>query len=177
MKRIVTFSLILFFCIGIAFSKPVQAAEKLGSVDITKLFDEYQKTKEFSKALDTKVSAYEKERDGKLSDIKQMQDKINLLTDKEKEKKQKELEDKAKSIREFAVSKESELRKERDDKLKEISKDIEDAIQQYSKKESYTMVFNDKVFAYYAKTNDITDKVLEILQANYKKNPSASSGK
>lgn len=174
MKKAVSFILILFFCVGVTFAKPAQAVEKLGTVDVTKLFDEYQKTKEFSKALDIKVGAYEKERDGKLSEIKQMQDKINLLTDKEKEKKQKELEDKAKSIREFAVAKESELRKERDDKLKEISKDIEDAIQQYSKKEGYTMVFNDKVFAYYAKTNDITDKVLEILQANSKKNSSSA---
>ena len=39
-------------------------------MDVGKLFDEYGKTKEYSKSLEDKASAYEKERDVKLSEIK-----------------------------------------------------------------------------------------------------------
>lgn len=145
------------------------AAEKIGTVDVGKLFDEYQKTKEYDKNLEQKANAYEKDRDAKISEIKQLQDKLGLLADSEKEKKQKELEDKVKSAREFTLTKESELKKERDDRLKEVLKNIEDAVGAYAKKEGYTMIFNDRVFVYNNKASDITDKVLEALQADYKK--------
>ncbi len=145
------------------------AAEKIGTVDVGKLFDEYQKTKEYDKNLEQKVSVYEKDRDTKVSEIKQLQDKLSLLADAEKEKKQKDLEDRVKSVKEFTFNKESELKKERDDKLKEVVKDIESAVAQYAQKEGYTMVFNDRVFVYNSKANDITDKVLTQLQGGYKK--------
>lgn len=162
-----------FLALGSAYA----AAEKMGSVDVGKLFDEYQKTKEYSKNIEQKSSAYEKERDVKVSEIKQLQDKLNLLADAEKEKKQKELDEKVKAARDFALSKETDLKKEGDDKLKEIAKDIEDAVAQYAKKEGYTMIFNDRVFAYTNKSGDVTDKVLELLQADYKKSASGNQGK
>lgn len=151
------------------FLNSALAADKIGSVDVGKLFDEYPKTKEFDKDLELKASAYEKDRDARISEIKQLQDKLNLLSDQEKDKKQKELEDKIKSTRELTLSKEADLKKERDDKLKDVLKDIENAVQQYAQKEGYTMVFNDRVLVYNNKTGDITAKVLEMLQAGYKK--------
>lgn len=167
MKKGLVIILAGLFCL--AFLNSASAAEKIASVDVGKLFDEYQKTKEFDKNLELKASAYEKDRDARISEIKQLQDKLNLLTDQEKENKQKELEDKIKSARDFTLSKEAELKKERDDKLKDVLKDIENAVQQYAQKESYTMVFNDRVLVYNNKSSDLTAKVLEILQASYKK--------
>lgn len=164
-------AVILVVLLGIVFLNSALAAEKMGTVDVGKLFDEYQKTKEYDKGLEQKADAYEKDRDAKISEIKQMQDKLGLLADAEKEKKQKELEDKIKSAREFTLTKESELKKERDDRLKEVLKDIEAAVKLYAEKEGYAMIFNDRVFVYYNKANDITDKVLAALQENYKKAP------
>ena len=151
------------------------AADKIASVDVGKLFDEYQKTKEYDKTLEQKATAYEKDRDAKIQEIKQLQDKLGLLTDQEKEKKQKELEEKMKDAKEFTTSKEMELKKERDDRLREVFKDIETAAGAYAQKEGYSMVFNDRVFIYNNKANDITDKILGELQSNYKKG--APSGK
>lgn len=159
---------------GFLFLSSVYAApEKFGSVDVGKLFDEYEKTKEYSKSLEDKASSYEKERDVKLSEIKQMQDKLSLLSDSEKEKKQKEIDDLIKNARDFAMNKETDLKKEGDDRLKEIAKDIEEAVSEYAKKEGYTMVFNERVFVYSNKANDITSKVLESLQAKTKKDKTA----
>ena len=157
----------------LSLSSALAAAEKFGSVDVGKLFDQYEKTKEYSKSLEDKASSYEKERDVKLSEIKQMQDKLNLLSDAEKEKKQKEIDDLIKSAREFAMNRETDLKKEGDDRLKEVAKDIEDAVSEYAKKEGYTMVFNERVFVYSNKANDITSKVFELLQARNKKDKTA----
>ncbi len=153
----------------LSLSSALAAGDKFGSVDVGKLFDQYEKTKEYSKSLEDKASSYEKERDVKLSEIKQMQDKLNLLSDAEKEKKQKEIDDLIKSAREFAMNRETDLKKEGDDRLKEVAKDIEDAVSEYAKKEGYTMVFNERVFVYSNKANDITSKVFELLQAKNKK--------
>lgn len=167
---------ILAVAAGILFLNPALAAEKIGTVDVGKLFDEYKKTQEYDKDLEQKANAYEKDRDAKISEVKQLQDKLGLLADAEKDKKQKELEDKVKSVREFSLTKESELKKERDERLKEVLKDIESAVEEYAKKEGYSMIFNDRVFVYNSKASDITAKVLESLQAGHKK-PAAKEGK
>ena len=174
MKKSIAVLGAVLFCLSLLNSS--WAAEKTGSVDVGKLFDEYEKTKEYSKGLEQKASSYEKERDVKISEIKQLQDKLNLLTEAEREKQQKDLEDKVKAARDFTLTRETDLKKEGDDRLKEVAKDIEEATAQFAKKEGYTMIFNDRVFAYSNKANDVTDKVLEMLQANYKK-AKAPSGK
>ena len=84
-------------CFG-AWVSSAFAVDKIGYVDVGKLFDEYPKTKEYDKNLESKSSLYEKDRDAKISEIKQMQEKLSLLSDAEKEKKEKELQDKIKDL-------------------------------------------------------------------------------
>jgi outer membrane protein len=139
------------------------AAEKLAYVDLTKIFSEYTKTKEYDKSLGDKQTAYETERDKVVSDIKAFQDKLNLLSDKEKDAKKNDLENKIKNLQEFDRQKQGDLRKEQDDKMKELLKDINDAIKQYAEKEGYTLVFNDRVLVYQDKSMDITSKIIEIV--------------
>ncbi len=139
------------------------AAEKFAYVDLTKIFSEYSKTKEYDKVLGDKQTAYESERDKMVSEIKGFQDKMNLLSDKEKAAKKGDLENKVKNLQEFDRQKQGDLRKEQDERMKELLKDINDAIKQYAEKEGYIMVFNDRVLVYQDKSLDITAKVIEIV--------------
>jgi len=145
------------------------AADKLAYVDLSRLFDEYEKTKAYDKILEGKQMTYEKDREKNVDEVKKMQDKMSLLSDKEKEAKKGDLENKIKELQEFDRVQQTDLRKERDEKMKEILKDIENAVSAYSKANSYTMVFNDRVLVYQEKTMDITDGVIKILQGYYKK--------
>lgn len=144
------------------------AADKIGYVDLSRLFSEYGKTKDYDKSLGEKQTSYETERDKMVNEVKKFQDKFNLLSDKEKETKKGELETKIKNLTEFDRQKQTDLRKEQDDKMKEILKDIEAAVKQYAEKEGYTFVLNDRVLVYQSKSMDITDKVVEILSKSYK---------
>ena len=156
--------------LGLALSVGVaNAAEKLAYVDLTKIFSEYSKTKEYDKILGDKQTAYETERDKIVSEIKVFQDKLNLLSDKEKEAKKNDLENKIKNLQEFDRQKQGDLRKEQDDKMKELLKDINDAIKQYADKEGYSLVFNDRVLVYQDKSMDITAKITEIVNKGGKK--------
>jgi outer membrane protein len=156
------FGLTLF--LGIA-----QAADKFAYVDLSRIFSEYSKTKDYDKVLGGKQETYEKEREKKVNEVKQLQDKMNLLSDKEKESKKTELETKIKTLQDFDRQKQTDLRKEQDEKMKEILKDIEEAVKKCAEKEGYTLVFNDRVLVYESKSMDITDRVLDILQKGYKK--------
>ena len=168
MKRVIFASVVFLLC-ALFFTGGVFAAEKFAYVDLSRLFSEYGKTKDYDKALDEKQNAYRVEIDKRTNEVKQFQDKINLLSDKEKEAKKTEFETKVKALQDFERQKLTDLRKEQDESMKEIFKDIEEAVKQYAEKEGYTLVFNDRVFVYQTKNMDITDKVMNILNKSYKK--------
>ena len=90
---------------------------------------------------------------------------MNVLSDKEKEAKKSDYESKVKAFQDFDRQKQTDLRKEQDEKMKEILKDIEEAVKKYAEKEGYNFVFNDRVLVYQDKSYEITDKIVDILNA------------
>ncbi len=147
----------------ILFSGIALAADKLGYIDLSRTFNEYNKTKGYDKTLNDKEKVFTDERDKKIADLKAFQDKLSLLSDKERETKKDELAAKVKAFQDFDRVKQAELKKDQEEKMKEILKDIEEAVKKYSEKEGYTFVFNDRVLVYQNKTLDITNQVIEIL--------------
>jgi len=148
-----------------AWTAAAQAADKFAYVDLSRIFSEYYKTKDYDKVLSDKENTYTADRDKKVNEVKQFQDKLSLLSDKEKEAKKGEMETKIKTLQDYDRQKQTDLRKEQDDKMKEILKDIEDVVKDYSAKQGYTMVFNDRVLVYQDKTLDITDPIIKLLNA------------
>ncbi|MFH0762521.1 MAG: OmpH family outer membrane protein [Candidatus Omnitrophota bacterium] len=140
-----------------------QAADKFAYVDLSRAFSEYKKTKDYDKSLGEKEKKYTDERDKKVNEIKQFEEKMNLLSDKKKEAQKQELEKKIKDFQEYDRLQQTDLRKEQDEKMKDILQDIEDAVKAYSSKEGYTMVFNDRVLVFQDKRLEITDEVIKIL--------------
>lgn len=145
------------------------AAEKFAYVDLSRIFSEYSKTKDYDKVLADKENVYSAEREKKVNEIKQFQDKLNLSSDKEKESKKAELESKMKVFQDYDRQKQTDLRKDQDEKMKEILKDIEETVKQYSEKEGFTLVFNDRVLVYQNKSLDITEKIVALLNKGYVK--------
>lgn len=139
------------------------AADKFGYIDLSRAFSEYSKTKGYDKTLSDKEKIYTEEHDKKVADLKALQDKLNLLNDKEREAKGAELQSKVKSFQDYDHQKQADLRKEQEERMKEILKDIEAAVKKYSEKEGYTLVFNDRVLVYQTKSMDITSQIVAIL--------------
>lgn len=152
----------------VLFAGSALAADKFAYIDLSRTFSEYNKTKGYDKTLSDKEKAYTDERDKKVAELKALQDKISLLNDKEKEAKGVELETKVKAFQEADRQKQADLRKEQDERMKEVLKDIEDVVKKYAEKEKYTMVFNDRVLVYQNKSMDITSQIIEALNKNGK---------
>ena len=160
--------LAIAFVLGVMFlNGSALAAEKYGYVSIERIGDAYNKAKEYMKNLEDKEAAYTAEIDKKRNEVKAFQDKINMLSDKEKDAKAPEMETKIKGWQDFARQKQADLRKEQIDKTIELSKDIKEAINKFAQKDGYTLIFDAAALAYQPKGMDVTDKIIEILNKGY----------
>ena len=145
-----------------------QAADlKVGTVDLPRVFDEYTKTKEFDKSLETKGTAKQAERDKMVADVKKLRDETELLSAKAKDEKQSAIDEKIKALQDFDRVTRDALRKERDGMVKDILKEIETVIQDFGKSQGYSFIFNDRVLVYKSDASDLTSQVIKVLNDSY----------
>ena len=143
--------------------------EKIGYVDLAKVFDDYQKTKEFDKNLETKGASKQGERDRMVAEIKKLRDEAELLSAKAKDDKQAQIDDKIKALQEFDRATRDNLRKERDVMVRDILKEIETVIQDFGKAQGYTFIFNDRVLVFKSEGSDLTNQITKTLNDSYAK--------
>ncbi len=156
--------------LGVMLSSSAFAKElKVGYVDLSRLFDNYQKTKEFDAALQKQGESFTKDRDGMIAKIRDAQGKLALLKEEEKNKLGESIEKQKTDLIEYDKQKRTELAKQRDEKVREILLEIEKIVSDLAKKEGYDYILNDRVLVYGDQTQNITDRVLKILNDSYKK--------
>jgi len=167
-KKITIFSLLIgmVFISSLAFA---QAEQKIGYVNLSKAFDEYQKTKDFDKSLEKKGDIKQEQREQLVKDIRKMRNELDLLNKKVKAEKEKDIDEKIKSLQDFDLEAKQGLTKERDDMVRDILKEMNDVIQQYGKKNEFSIILNDRVMLYGDKILDLTDNIIKILNNDYEK--------
>jgi len=142
---------------------------KIAYVDLSKVFDGYQKTKEFDAVLQTEGDAFQKERDAMVQKIQDAQSKLDLMKDSEKAALQADIEKQKNDVVAYDKEKRTELAKKRDDKVREILTEIQGIVSDIAKKEGYTYILNDRVMIYGDPQYNITDEVSKALNDSYKK--------
>lgn len=140
---------------------------KFAYVDVARIFDNYEKTKDNDRTLQEKGRVKEEERDALVHEVRQLKDEMALLADDAKEKKQEELEAKVRDLQEFDNRAKQELGKQRRDIVQEIFKDIDDTVQRYGERKGLDMVLNERALLYRDKRFDITEEVLGDLNKEY----------
>lgn len=142
---------------------------KIGHVNFFEVFNEYKKTKDYDETLTKKQDEKEKVLKQKGDELEKMQSKLSLLKDKEKEKEQQKLETAAKDFKQLYGQARVDLKKERDEKMKEIVDDIEKTIKDYAKKNNYDFILHGSAILYADKATDVTADILKIVNDSYKK--------
>ena len=137
--------------------------DKIGYVDMAKVFGEYSKTKESEKALEEKGKAKEDERKKMIDEVRKLKDEQALLSDKAKAEKQTALDEKIKVLQDFDRRTRDDLIKERNDKLGLILKDIEKVVTDYSKETGYDIILDSRMLLYSAEKMDVTEEILKRL--------------
>jgi outer membrane protein len=167
MRKILLFIFIgIFLFSGLTFA---QSAGKIGFVDLSRAFDEYNKTKDFDKELEKKGDIKQVDREKLVKEIRNMRDEMELMNEKARETKEKDIEAKIKTLQEFDQDTKTVLTKERDDMVKDILKEMNSVIQEYGKNQGYSIILNDRVLLYGDPAEDLTDKIIKILNDSYKK--------
>lgn len=164
MKFLKVALLVLVATFFLSTTARVMAAEKgIATVDLAMIFDQYYKTKNYDGALEQKTKSFEADRKVKTDKVQENEGKLALMKENEKAKLQEEIDKQKAELMEFDRQRTTDLRKERDEKLKEILMDIEKVVKDYAVKEGYTAVLNNRVLIYGSEQLDITKPILEIL--------------
>ena len=147
------------------FSKDI----KIGYVDIFKVFNDYEKTKEYDVKLEKKKEKVEKKLEIKKEAIVKLQGKLDLLKEDEKVKEGEKLNQEVKEYRDLEREAFTDIKKERDEKMKDIVEDIDKIVKDYAKKNGFDLIVNSNAVLYGAGVMDITKEILKISNNKYKK--------
>lgn len=143
---------------------------KIGYVDVAKVFDSYQKTKDNETKLQTAGKKKEEERDALVHEVRRLKDEQALLAEDAREKKQEAIDVKVKELADFDAAARKDLGEQRNTMVREIFKDIDDLVQTYGEKKGFDMVFNDRVLLYRSTRLEVTNDILNELNRNYQAN-------
>ncbi len=165
MKIFKFFVLILILSVFVFSNLPFAGAEgtKIGYINLGKTFDEYKKTQEYEKSLEKKRDQKEKDRKKLVDEIKNLKEEIALLSNKGKSEKQPVIDEKIRNLQEFDETTRTELRQERDEMVKIIFGEIDKVIQDYGRKNGYTVILNDRVLIYGDEAIDVTQELIDII--------------
>ncbi len=160
--------------VSIALVMPVRAQAKgdalsIGYIDLAKIFDQYEKTKDSDKNLETEWQGRQSEIKVLREDITRLKDELEVLSESAKLKKQEVVDSKIKELQGFTKEIQDELTSERNEIVRQILKDIDTIINKYGESNGYDLILNERVLLYRAEGLDLTDKIVKILNDKYKK--------
>ena len=136
---------------------------KIGYVDLSRLFDEYHKTKEYDKLREVKHGELEKFGKKKIEKIKESEGRLALLKEDQRELLENEIETLRGEAQEFVRQEQSNLTKDRNEKIREILLEIEKIVSDFAAKEGYDIILNDRVLIFGNPEQDLTEDILTIL--------------
>ena len=144
----------------------VQAEElNVGYIDLSRVFDEYNRTKNSEAVLEKQGKQKEVEFEGKMNELKKLRESLELLNDDARELKTREVEEKAESLQQFRNSTARDLRRDRDKIAKEILNDIRVGIEGYGKTHGFSLILDSRSLLYGQEVHDVTDDVLKLLNS------------
>lgn len=169
MRKFLIIVLISIFLFSISGRVLAESQGKIGYIDLSRAFDEYQKTKDFDKELEKRGDIKQGEREKLVQEIRKLREELELMNKDARDKKEADIEARIKSLQDFDQEAKTDLIKERDNMVRDILKEMNDVIKAYGEKQGYSIILNDRVLLYGDKAMDLTDEIIKILNEGYKK--------
>lgn len=168
-RWVLSLGLVLLFFLGVVRPLFPAAKEKIATVDIGKVFDDYEKTKKYDQEFQTEGRLKQEERDAIVHEIRRLRDEQALLSENARQDKQGAIDAKLKELEKFDSDIRQTLGEKRNKAVREVFQDIENVMMQYGERKGYDLVFNDRAILYRNKEYDVTADVLRELNDKYKK--------
>ncbi len=161
-KKLVSTMILILFCITLC-ENVFAEGQKVGLINFRKAVFECKKGKALRKEIEQKDKKAKEELDKMAKELRKLRDESDLLSDKARAKKEEELRKKQVVFNDSRRKMSEELLRWRDDKMREITKNITDATAAYAKKNGYDMILDQMALVYYTDKYDITDEILKEL--------------
>lgn len=139
---------------------------KIGTVNVAKIFDGYERTKQSDAVLEKKGKQKEAEYEGRLGELRKLREGVELLNDQNRQAKEREIEEKADALKRFRGNTAEDLRRERNQIAQGILSEIQKGVQQYAKTNGFALIIDERAVLYGQETIDVTDEVLAQLNAS-----------
>jgi len=173
MKRIIT-ALIIALSLPLASAALGADGVKLGSVDVQKILLNSAAGKEAKEQLAVRANKYEGEKNSREEELKKLKSELEkqsvLLSESTRSAKEKDYQQKLKEYQRFLKDAQDDLQGKNDELTNKIVESIVKIIQEYGRKNGYTIVFvkNDGMI-YVDEKSDLTDEILKTFNASRKK--------
>jgi outer membrane protein len=168
----------LVACLFSLFAVAVSAADlKIAHVDSKMVFEKYGETKKAQKEYDKQVANWEQEAAGKQKSLMEMKERLEkqslMLSDEKKKELEADFLKKKSEYEQFVqkiYGKEGELFQKNQSFSDPIIQKIKKTIQDVANQEGYDLVLDRAAGAvvYWKKDNDLTQKVVDILNKGTK---------
>ena len=175
MKRIITMSMTVLLTLAIA-SGICSAESKFGYVDVQKALNLSDAGKEAKEQLSGKVKKYQDEINSKQEELKKLKDELErqgvILSDSKKAEKEKEYSAKLKDFQRFTKDAQDELQGKDEELTKKILESFEKVVQEYGRKNSYTLIFartGSEGIIFFDDKIDLTDELVKQFNSGRKK--------
>ena len=167
MNKLKSLLVVLFIFGFLSASAPGSFANdpKIAFVDLSRLFDDYYKTKEYDKILESRQNEFATKRNEKIEKIREAQGKLALLKEDKKAGAEQDIEKMKAELLEFDNQEKTSLTKERNEKIREILLEIEKVVSTYAEKEKYAVILNDRVLIYGNQVFNVTEPILQMLNS------------
>jgi len=140
---------------------------KIGYVDLAKIFDSYERTRQSESVLERKGKQKEAELEQRLGELQKLREGLELLNEDARESKTRSLQEKADELRRFQQFTKRDLAGERDRIAQEILQEIDQAVEAYAKANAFTIIIDRRSLLYGQGGLDVTDEVLKQLNQQF----------
>lgn len=170
MKRMLIAVIMAGLIISVSWPAAFAKEIKIGYVNFMQVYNEYQKTKDYDAKLEVKKAEAEKNLNAQKTKIDELRNKLNVLNEKEQAKEKEKVEKEIQDFREAERKAFIDIKKERDDKMKEIFEDVSKVVEDYAKKKGYDLILDQPAILYGDKVMDVTADILKGANEKYNKN-------
>lgn len=136
---------------------------KVGYINLSLVFDSYEKTKAFDADLQKEAEEKRVQREKIVEDVKKLRDELELMSAEARVDKQAAVDEKVQELQAFDRDIRLALRRKRDTMIREILKEIDDIIQAYGNEKKFDYIYNDRVLLYKTEEADISQDIISRL--------------
>ncbi|MFH1784236.1 MAG: OmpH family outer membrane protein [bacterium] len=145
-----------------------QVAMKVGYVDVSRVFEEYKRTKRAKEDINRKIKDKEQTIRAMEKELRELRREFesqkSRLTEAEINEQERAIADKADRIQIFTDSAEEELSQQEAKMTEEILGEIYDEIYGVGEREHFSIIVDKNNIIYGAKTLDLTERILQALE-------------